>query len=115
MIEFCFLMRNVKQVKLYVRFTIACSSIFKSIFVLLAQKKNISHRFQLQGALDGGLDIPHSDKRFAGFKKDEKQLNSEVHRNYIFGGHVAAYMRVSLIIPKIVSQGGGLTDFMRTR
>ncbi|RWW86228.1 hypothetical protein BHE74_00005001 [Ensete ventricosum] len=48
----------------------------------------------LKGALDGGLDIPHSDKRFAGFKKDEKQLDAEVHRNYIFGGHVASYMKV---------------------
>ncbi|XP_057959608.1 large ribosomal subunit protein uL18-like [Malania oleifera] len=47
----------------------------------------------LKGALDGGLDIPHSDKRFAGFSKDSKQLDAEVHHNYIFGGHVAAYMR----------------------
>ncbi|PKA60202.1 60S ribosomal protein L5-1 [Apostasia shenzhenica] len=47
----------------------------------------------LKGALDGGLDIPHSDKRFAGFKKDDKQLDSDVHRKYIFGGHVADYMR----------------------
>ncbi|PKA59287.1 60S ribosomal protein L5-2 [Apostasia shenzhenica] len=47
----------------------------------------------LKGALDGGLDIPHSDKRFAGFKKDDKQLDSEVHRKYIYGGHVADYMR----------------------
>ncbi|KAM0910483.1 hypothetical protein ACQ4PT_014108 [Festuca glaucescens] len=47
----------------------------------------------LKGALDGGLDIPHSDKRFAGFKKDEKQLDAEVHRKYIYGGHVADYMR----------------------
>uniref|UniRef100_A0A0D9V8Z0 Large ribosomal subunit protein uL18 C-terminal eukaryotes domain-containing protein n=1 Tax=Leersia perrieri TaxID=77586 RepID=A0A0D9V8Z0_9ORYZ len=45
------------------------------------------------GALDGGLDIPHSDKRFAGFKKDEKNLDAEIHRKYIFGGHVADYMR----------------------
>lgn len=48
----------------------------------------------LQGALDGGLDIPHSDKRFAGFSKDSKQLDAEVHRKYIYGGHVAAYMNV---------------------
>ncbi|KAG8654394.1 hypothetical protein MANES_05G131600v8 [Manihot esculenta] len=48
----------------------------------------------LKGALDGGLDIPHSDKRFAGFSKDGKQLDAEVHRKYIYGGHVAAYMRV---------------------
>ncbi|URE18032.1 60S ribosomal protein [Musa troglodytarum] len=47
----------------------------------------------LKGALDGGLDIPHSDKRFAGFKKDEKQLDADVHRKYIFGGHVASYMK----------------------
>lgn len=43
--------------------------------------------------MDGGLDIPHSDKRFAGYKKEDKQLDAEVHRKYIFGGHVAAYMR----------------------
>ncbi|XP_008800755.2 60S ribosomal protein L5-like [Phoenix dactylifera] len=48
----------------------------------------------LKGALDGGLDIPHSDKRFAGFNKDGKQLDAEVHRKYIFGGHVASYMRI---------------------
>lgn len=47
----------------------------------------------LKGALDGGLDIPHSEKRFAGFSKDDKQLDPEVHRKYIYGGHVAAYMR----------------------
>ncbi|XWS47110.1 hypothetical protein CRYUN_Cryun14cG0125400 [Craigia yunnanensis] len=47
----------------------------------------------LKGALDGGVDIPHSDKRFAGFNKDNKQLDPEVHRKYIYGGHVAAYMR----------------------
>ncbi|KAK4268093.1 hypothetical protein QN277_024796 [Acacia crassicarpa] len=47
----------------------------------------------LKGALDGGLDIPHSDKRFAGFNKDKKELDADVHRRYIFGGHVAAYMK----------------------
>lgn len=47
----------------------------------------------LQGALDGGLDIPHSDKRFAGFDKEKKELDAEVHRKYIFGGHVTAYMK----------------------
>ncbi|MED6199125.1 60S ribosomal protein L5 [Stylosanthes scabra] len=47
----------------------------------------------LKGALDGGLDIPHSDKRFAGFDKEKKELDPEVHRKYIFGGHVASYMR----------------------
>ncbi|KAL6979597.1 60S ribosomal protein L5 [Sarracenia purpurea var. burkii] len=47
----------------------------------------------LKGALDGGLDIPHSEKRFAGFAKDSKQLDAELHRKYIYGAHVAAYMR----------------------
>ncbi|XP_061349805.1 large ribosomal subunit protein uL18 [Gastrolobium bilobum] len=47
----------------------------------------------LKGALDGGLDIPHSDKRFAGFDKEKKELDAEIHRKYIFGGHVAAYMK----------------------
>ncbi|GKA22696.1 60S ribosomal protein L5-like protein, partial [Tanacetum coccineum] len=47
----------------------------------------------LKGALDGGIDIPHSEKRFAGYSKDGKQLDAEVHRKYIYGGHVAAYMR----------------------
>ncbi|KAK2966605.1 hypothetical protein RJ640_025290, partial [Escallonia rubra] len=47
----------------------------------------------LKGSLDGGLDIPHSEKRFAGFSKDSKQLDAEVHRKYIYGGHVAGYMR----------------------
>ncbi|XP_051217242.1 large ribosomal subunit protein uL18z-like [Lolium perenne] len=50
-------------------------------------------KYRFVGALDGGLDIPHSDKRFAGFKKDEKQLDAEVHRKYIYGGHVADYMK----------------------
>ncbi|XP_044318395.1 60S ribosomal protein L5-1-like [Triticum aestivum] len=45
------------------------------------------------GALDGGLDIPHSDKRFVGFKKDEKQLDTEINRNYIYEDHVANYMK----------------------
>ncbi|KAF1863704.1 hypothetical protein Lal_00030786 [Lupinus albus] len=31
----------------------------------------------LKGALDGGLDIPHSDKRFAGFDKEKKELDAE--------------------------------------
>ncbi|WVZ67858.1 hypothetical protein U9M48_016880 [Paspalum notatum var. saurae] len=47
----------------------------------------------LKGALDGGLDVPHSDKRFAGYKKDGKELDAEIHRKYIYGGHVADYMR----------------------
>jgi len=52
----------------------------------------------LKGAVDGGLYIPNSSNRFPGSKNDvdddddEAQDNPEVHRKYIFGGHVADYM-----------------------
>ncbi|XP_024389450.1 large ribosomal subunit protein uL18y [Physcomitrium patens] len=48
----------------------------------------------LKGALDGGLDVPHSEKRFAGYNKEDKSLNAEIHRKYILGGHVADYMKL---------------------
>lgn len=46
----------------------------------------------LKGASDGGLDIPHSEKRFVGFKKGK--FDPKVLRAHIFGGHVANYMRL---------------------
>lgn len=48
----------------------------------------------LKGAVDGGLNIPHSTKRFPGYNGEEKKLDAEVHRQHIFGLHVANYMRV---------------------
>lgn len=47
----------------------------------------------MKGAVDGGLNIPHTDKRLAGYKKESSSLDSEVLRKRIFGGHVADYMR----------------------
>jgi large subunit ribosomal protein L5e len=47
----------------------------------------------LKGAVDGGLDIPHSLKRFPGYDAETKEYNAEVHRDHIFGQHVATYMR----------------------
>ena len=47
----------------------------------------------MKGAVDGGLDIPHSVKRFPGYDNEEKSLTAEVHRNHIFGLHVAEYMK----------------------
>jgi hypothetical protein len=47
--------------------------------------------------LDGGSDIPHSEKRFAGFSKEDKSLNAETHRKYILGGHLADYMKVQFL------------------
>ncbi|XP_031562110.1 60S ribosomal protein L5-like [Actinia tenebrosa] len=48
----------------------------------------------LKGAVDGGLDIPHSMKRFPGYDSESKEFNAEVHRKHIFGQHVADYMRL---------------------
>jgi len=52
----------------------------------------------LKGATDGGLDVPHKDRRFPGSAKGEEEgkkyePNPEKHREYIFGLHVANYMR----------------------
>ena len=46
----------------------------------------------LKGAADGGLDIPHSEKRFPGYDNEEKAFEASVHRDHIFGKHVANYM-----------------------
>lgn len=48
----------------------------------------------LKGASDGGLLVPHNDRRFPGTRREGKDFTTdpEVHRNYIFGGHVAEYM-----------------------
>jgi len=47
----------------------------------------------LKGALDGGLNVPHSDKRFYGFDKETKKLDPKLLRKVIFAGHVAEYMK----------------------
>jgi large subunit ribosomal protein L5e len=46
----------------------------------------------MKGASDGGLYIPHSEKRFPGYDIETKELDAETLRKYIFGGHVAEYM-----------------------
>jgi len=46
----------------------------------------------LKGAVDGGLDIPHSHKRFPGYDAESKEYNPEVHKSHITGQHVANYM-----------------------
>ena len=48
----------------------------------------------LKGATDGGLDVPHSVTRFAGYDAGTKAFNADVLRKYIFGGHVADYMNL---------------------
>ncbi|KAJ6348972.1 hypothetical protein OIU77_006541 [Salix suchowensis] len=70
-----------------------CTGLLLARRVLKMLEMDEEYEGNVEGALDGGLDIPHSEKRFAGFAKDNKQLDAEVHRKYIYGGHVAAYMR----------------------
>lgn len=47
----------------------------------------------LKGASDGGMDIPHNERRFPGYDREAKEYSAEFHRERIFGGHVADYMR----------------------
>merc|ERR1712121_463937 len=47
----------------------------------------------MKGAVDGGLDIPHSSKRFPGYDGESAEFDAEVHRDHIFGKHVATYMQ----------------------
>jgi len=47
----------------------------------------------LKGATDGGLYVPHNEKRFVGYDSETKKLDAEVLRKHIFGGHVADYMK----------------------
>ncbi|CEP02379.1 Large ribosomal subunit protein uL18 C-terminal eukaryotes domain-containing protein [Plasmodiophora brassicae] len=50
----------------------------------------------LKGAVDGGLNIPHSEKRFPGSSKGEEgwEYDPELHKKLIFGSHVAEYMKL---------------------
>merc|ERR1711988_430567 len=46
----------------------------------------------MKGAFDGGLEIPHTNKKFYGFDAEEKEYDAEAHRERILGGHVSGYM-----------------------
>merc|ERR1719147_506545 len=46
----------------------------------------------LKGAADGGIDIPHSNRRFPGYDAESNEFSAQVHRDHIFGKHVADYM-----------------------
>jgi large subunit ribosomal protein L5e len=48
----------------------------------------------LKGASDGGLNIPHSTKRFVGSTKKDQKDKEAVLRSHILGGHVAGWMRI---------------------
>lgn len=46
----------------------------------------------MKGASDGGIFIPHNEKRFPGYDNEAKALDAETLKKYIYGGHVAEYM-----------------------
>jgi large subunit ribosomal protein L5e len=48
----------------------------------------------LKGAVDGGLDIPHKPKRFPADKTAKGKFSPKTLRKYIYGGHVAEYMKL---------------------
>jgi len=47
----------------------------------------------MKGAVDGGLAIPHKNKRFPGYNHSAGKFDPAILRKYIFGGHVADYMK----------------------
>lgn len=48
----------------------------------------------MKGAVDGGMEIPHNVKRFPGYDAESGEFKAEVHRDHIFGKHVANYMSI---------------------
>jgi len=47
----------------------------------------------MKGAVDGGINVPHSETRFFGYSRDEKKFDPAQLRKALFGGHVAEYMK----------------------
>jgi len=48
----------------------------------------------MKGAVDGGLEIPHNNKRLVGFNKETSEFDPNVLLKYIYGGHISAYMEI---------------------
>jgi len=47
----------------------------------------------MKGAVDGGFSIPHNEKRFPGYKKNEI-FDVETMRNRIEGRHILEFMEL---------------------
>lgn len=72
---------------------------FKCILDVGLQRTTCGHRMwgALKGAVDGGLHIPHTNKKFPGYKAPEEkgqdaEYDAEAHKERIFGSHVKEYM-----------------------
>eukprot|EP01130_Rhizamoeba_saxonica_P005258 TRINITY_DN210_c0_g1_i1.p1 TRINITY_DN210_c0_g1~~TRINITY_DN210_c0_g1_i1.p1 ORF type:complete len:303 (+),score=95.70 TRINITY_DN210_c0_g1_i1:60-968(+) len=61
----------------------------------------------LKGAVDGGIEIPHSAsmKNFAGYDLEAGEFNPEVLAKYIYAGHVADYMRILQEDTEVLADG----------
>jgi large subunit ribosomal protein L5e len=46
----------------------------------------------LKGACDGGLDVPHSVKKWPGVDKEDGKYHPEPHKDRILGKHIDTYM-----------------------
>lgn len=72
---------------------------FKAILDVGLQRTTVGAKIfaALKGAADGGLHIPHSNKRFPGYRAPEEkgaeaEFDADALRDRIFGKHVAEYM-----------------------
>jgi large subunit ribosomal protein L5e len=48
----------------------------------------------LKGVIDGGIFVPHSEKRFPGYNRDKGDMDTDVLRERIFAAHVADYQKM---------------------
>jgi len=74
---------------------------FKCILDVGRQTTCSGHRMwgALKGAVDGGLHVPHTNKKFPGFKAaeekgQESEYDADAHKEKIFGLHVKEYMEM---------------------
>jgi len=85
---------------------------FKALLDVGIQRTTTGARIfgAMKGACDGGLNVPHSTKRFPGYvrakleavtnkrgkavehEKTQATFDADKHRDRIFGGHVTSYM-----------------------
>eukprot|EP00397_Hematodinium_sp_SG-2012_P033941 GEMP01036343.1.p1 GENE.GEMP01036343.1~~GEMP01036343.1.p1 ORF type:complete len:321 (-),score=88.59 GEMP01036343.1:1059-1997(-) len=72
---------------------------FKCVLDVGLKRTTVGSRIwgSLKGAVDGGLHIPHSIKRFPGYKAPEEkgaehEYDAEAHKDRILGDHVSTYM-----------------------
>lgn len=73
---------------------------FKAILDIGVRRPTVGNRVfaVMKGACDGGLHIPHSTRKFPGFKmgktKKEASYDAVVHKKRIFGCHIDEYMKL---------------------